>query len=733
MHLTDSQSSRSVSFLSLAMAAIAVFGPLMGTADVRAEDEKKATEKVTFVDHVQPLLRQRCAACHNPDKKSGGLDLSNYTNLMLGGSSGEVIFPGDAESSYLYMLVTHEESPEMPPESEKLPAPELELIEKWINQGALETKSSKALMSKKPKLDLALADTPSGRPEKPAMPLRMALDPSTYTSRRGAITAMATSPWAPVAAISGHKQILLYSTTDGKLLGALDFPEGEAQILKFSRNGSLLLAGGGRGGASGKVVLWNVETGQRITEVGDELDTVLAADISADQSRIALGGPLRVVRIYSTATGELLHELRKHTDWVYNIEFSPDGVLLATADRNGGMFVWEAFTGREYLTLKGHSAGVTGMSWRSDSNILATGSEDNTIRLWELENGREVKKWTAHGGGVSHIEFARDGRLLSAGRDKVAKLWDQSGKVLRQFEAFQDIALRVTYCDETNHAIAGDFMGAIHMWKADDGAKVADIVPNPAPIAQRLKAAEEGLQAAQAKNAPIVAAFQQATAAANTATTAHQAAIAALNKAKVDVESAAKALAAAQAAHKTLAEQHKQMAAQAEKLGKTTPMVTEAATKAKAAAAANPEDKELAALATQFAQLEQKRVVAAKQAADQAAAKLAELKVAEAKAAAAGKVNTTMAAAMKAAQDNAPKMEATMKAAVAKAGRDEEDRRSCGGRSSSRSASRRSLEDGGGIRSATECVEGEAVGSARTVHVSGRGGGREDRRGGGSD
>ena len=48
--------------------------------------------------------------------------------------------------------------------------------------------------------------------------------------------------------------------------------------MKFSRNGQWLLAGGGRGGHSGKVVLWDVKTGKRVAEVGSEYDIVLAED-----------------------------------------------------------------------------------------------------------------------------------------------------------------------------------------------------------------------------------------------------------------------------------------------------------------------------------------------------------------------------------------------------------------------------------------------------------------------
>ena len=102
-----------------------------------------------------------------------------------------------------------------------------------------------------------------------------------------------------------------------------------------------------------------------VAMVGDELDTVLAADISVDHSLIALGGPKRVVRVYSTQSGALKYELREHLEWIYDVQFSPDGVLLATADRNGAIMVWEAFSGRAYLSLKGHGTGMTDLSWRA--------------------------------------------------------------------------------------------------------------------------------------------------------------------------------------------------------------------------------------------------------------------------------------------------------------------------------------------------------------------------------
>ncbi|HMF37822.1 MAG TPA: hypothetical protein VKF17_14335 [Isosphaeraceae bacterium] len=97
--------------------------------------------------------------------------------------------------------------------------------------------------------------------------------------------------------MGGHKQVLLYRTTDDYIVGVFPFPEGTIHVLHFSRNGVLLLVGGGRGGQSGVAVAFNVKTGQRVFEVGKEYDAVLAAGISPDHGQVALGGPGKVVRL----------------------------------------------------------------------------------------------------------------------------------------------------------------------------------------------------------------------------------------------------------------------------------------------------------------------------------------------------------------------------------------------------------------------------------------------------
>jgi hypothetical protein len=325
------------------------------------------------------------------------------------------------------------------------------------------------------------------------MPQDLPLDSVVHTPRMGAITGLAASPWAPLVAIAGQKQVLLFHTGTLELLGILPFDEGEPVDLRFSRNGKFLLAAGGRGAKSGRVVVWDVVTGEHLMNLGKEYDTVLAADIRPDQSMAALGGPSRLVKLYSTKTCELQHTIKKHTDWVTALAFSPNGQILATADRNGGISLWDPDSAQELFTLAGHKSAVTSLSWRPDSKFLASASEDGKVKLWEMQEGKQVKDWTAHGPGALCVSYAPDGRLVTCGRDKTVVLWDGNGGKKRTFEFFGDIPLRALFSADSSRVIATDFGGRCAVWVTADAKRVGELDPNPFTLAQQLAAARKRL------------------------------------------------------------------------------------------------------------------------------------------------------------------------------------------------------------------------------------------------
>ena len=556
-----------------------------------------AQDKITFDDHAKPILMQRCSSCHNNERTEGDLDVTNYTALMQGGGSGDVIEPGSSTDSYLFALVTHADKPVMPPGGQKIPDPQIQVLAKWIDGGALENSGSKAI--KRKKVDLSVVVNPSKRPEVLPMPMRMPKEPVLTTSRPSTVHSIATSPWAKLAAVTSPQQVLLYNTESRGLMGVVPFPEGQPEIVRFSRNGSLLLIGGGKGASLGKVVLWDVIKGRRVAVVGDEPDSVLASDVNPDQTVVACGGPKKVVRVYNV-DGTLQYEIVKHTDWVTAVQFSPDGKFLATADRAGGLYVWDAASGNELFTLVGHKKSVTDLDWRVDSKILASVSEENAIRIWELNKGKQVKTWAAHGPGVSDVEFTREGNLVTGGRDHVVKLWKQDGNLIKQYEKMGDQIVSSSFCDESQHVLGGDWSGNLKIWKAGDGAEVGALSVNPPPLASRVGEVEKLLAQAVEVFSPKEA-LRKETAnklgAAQAATNAESGALKMLESTLAENQ---KALADAKQQLQSTAEQQLAWRTELDAKKKALPSVQKSHDQAKEAAASLPEDQELATTVKQL-------------------------------------------------------------------------------------------------------------------------------------
>ena len=94
-------------------------------------------ETVSFKQHVKPIFDKRCLSCHGARAK-GGYKVTDYNSVMTTGDNAPVITPGDAANSILAQMLNGIKTPaggQMPP-SRPLPQQQIQLIEKWINQGA---------------------------------------------------------------------------------------------------------------------------------------------------------------------------------------------------------------------------------------------------------------------------------------------------------------------------------------------------------------------------------------------------------------------------------------------------------------------------------------------------------------------------------------------------------------------------------------------------------------------
>ncbi|HAB19097.1 MAG TPA: hypothetical protein PLX89_19810 [Verrucomicrobiota bacterium] len=92
---------------------------------------------VTFANDVQALFASSCGSCHGTDTPKGGFNALTLTTVLKGGSGyGAVIIPGDLKKSSLITIISGLDGDLPKPEKHKLSAKQIDLVKRWIAQGA---------------------------------------------------------------------------------------------------------------------------------------------------------------------------------------------------------------------------------------------------------------------------------------------------------------------------------------------------------------------------------------------------------------------------------------------------------------------------------------------------------------------------------------------------------------------------------------------------------------------
>lgn len=83
--------------------------------------------EATYAIHILPILEDHCIGCHQPGFAQGGIDLVGY----------DLVKQSVDDGSFLGSIVHDPDYSIMPPDGQKIPKCEIETIEFWMANGAL--------------------------------------------------------------------------------------------------------------------------------------------------------------------------------------------------------------------------------------------------------------------------------------------------------------------------------------------------------------------------------------------------------------------------------------------------------------------------------------------------------------------------------------------------------------------------------------------------------------------
>lgn len=422
-----------------------------------------ADAPVSFSKDIAPIFVKNCLACHGPREAKGAYQLYNFELLMKAGESGEAaIAAGKPDGSYLYSLVAEtDKDVRMPKDGDPLPAEQVALIKRWIEEGA-------KYDAPDPKATLASI-----------MPKAPQPDPPAAYRRPMPITAVAFNNDGKELAVGGYHEVTIWNAADGALLRRIKNVAERVYGLSYSPDGKMLAVAGGTPGVAGEVKIFDPADGKLLKDLGSMSDVCFKATFRPDGAKLAACAADRSIRIFDLASGKEERLIEDHADWVIGLAWSADGKLLASASRDKTSKVFNAENGESQATYSGHGEQVFGVAFTPDGKQVITSGGDRKIHAWNPGDGKKAAEVAGFTGEVFGLVLSGD-KLFSSSADKTV----QEHKVeklaaVKKYAGLADSGFTVAYHDGAKRVAGGSFAGDVIIWNAEDGKEVAKFTAAP--------------------------------------------------------------------------------------------------------------------------------------------------------------------------------------------------------------------------------------------------------------
>ena len=374
------------------------------TSSIEAEENK--AKKVSFYNDIRPIFQASCHGCHQPAKANGDYVMTTFKALLKGGDSEEVaIIPGKPDESHLITLITPiDGEAEMPQKEDPLPKEQIDIITKWVAEGAID-------------------DTPIS-----AKQLYNMDNPPVY-SLPPVISSIDYSPDGSLIAVAGYHEVLLHNTDGSGLAGRLVGLSERVQKVKFSHDGKKLAVAGGLPARSGEIQIWNVNNRTLSMSIPVGYDTLYGVSWSPDDKKVSVGLSDSTLRAYDVSTGKQVLFKDSHDDWVLDTVWNNKGDHLISVGRDMAVKLTEVATQRfvdniTSITPGALKGGIHAITVHPKKEEVLVGGSDGVPQIFRLtrvtkrvigDNSNLVRKFPPMPGRIFALDFAPDGKKIIAG------------------------------------------------------------------------------------------------------------------------------------------------------------------------------------------------------------------------------------------------------------------------------------------------------------------------------
>lgn len=379
--------------------------------------------------------------------------------------------------------------PNMPKNNKPLELAEVDLIRKWIAEGA--------------KNDTPVIKDPIDQQH-----------PPVYASAP-VISALAYSPDGKTIAVSGYREVLLHKSDGTGLIARLVGKSTRIESLAYSPDGKYLAVVGGAPAQFGEVQIWDTSNNELKTSVELGYDTLFGCSFSPDGSRLAMGGAENAVRIVSIPDGKLLLKFDNHSDWIFatawakTTDIPTAKNIAAKAGRTNRAAVPEdtqhlLSTGRDQAIklviadsgsfvddINTHTSAYRSMMRHPTENRVLVGGDDGIPRIYQVfrttartmnqEDHNLLKMFEKQPGRINAVAFSPDGtNIVVGGEGGEVRVYRTADAVkTATLVGATDVVFTLAYRPDGKQIAVGGLDGQLKIFNTENGSLAASLVPVP--------------------------------------------------------------------------------------------------------------------------------------------------------------------------------------------------------------------------------------------------------------
>lgn len=248
----------------------------------------------------------------------------------------------------------------------------------------------------------------------------------TFLGSQGNLSTVAFSPDGKLLAAGGaDMMVYVWDVESGELLNTWEGHSNWVNGLAFHPRGEQLATVSGHSSrGEGRVLVWDISTGEPLRDIAVSESCLFAVTYSPDGQLLVGGGTgEKHIRYWDVKSGEQVAEWKRPSA-VQFLEFSPDGKRLASGGWFDSILVNDTETNKLLFDTDSHPGHATSLAFHPDGVRLVSGGADQTVRIWDTLSGELLEQFRGHTARVNGVAFdARRQRVISASDDKSIKVW----------------------------------------------------------------------------------------------------------------------------------------------------------------------------------------------------------------------------------------------------------------------------------------------------------------------